>query len=51
MLLTTHHTKNQENHNLNGKRQLVDANTEMDLDKDFKAVILNLQLDCQLEIP
>lgn len=27
----------------------MDANTEMNLDKDFQAVILKLRLDCQLE--
>ena len=41
---TCYHTKNQENNNLNEKRQSIDANTEMTqilelTDKDFKATI------------
>lgn len=32
------------------RKESMDANTEMNLDKDFKAVILKLWLDCQLEI-
>lgn len=41
------HTKNQENHNLNVKRQSTDANTRMNQilelpNKDFKAAIIKL---------
>lgn len=41
------HTQNQENHNLNEKRQSIDANTEMNKmvklqHKDFKATIIKV---------
>lgn len=46
-LKSTHYTKNQDNHNLNEKRLLVDANNEMTeilelSDKDWKAAIIKL---------
>lgn len=46
-LKITHHTKNQDNHNLNEKRPLGDANNEMTeslelSDKGYKAAIIKM---------
>lgn len=48
-LKTTHHNKNQKNHNLNEEKQSTDANIEMNQmlewsDNNFKAFIIKMLL-------